>query len=115
MPYNRQDMKKVFLLFTIILCCSGRINAQVSINNASFVYGQNFNTLNTSSNIGYTINLPNWHIYEFGSSTMASDDYRGGNGSDPTEDIYSFGFTGSNERALGSIASPGLQAHYGLS
>jgi hypothetical protein len=110
-------MRKLFLLLAVV-ACSTYTDAQVSINNSNFLYGQDFNALGTQTNIGYPMNLNNWQLFEFGTGGYVNNQYRGGNGNDPSAEVYSFGQAGSTERALGSVAkgTPGsLEAHYGVS
>ncbi len=74
--------------------------AQVELVNLDTPYTQNFDTLaNSGTNISWTNNstLPGW--YSNRTTYSASD------GSSNTGALYSFGTTGSSERALGSIAS----------
>ena len=111
-------MRKLSLLLAAVVCGS-LAKAQVPINNSNFLYGQTFNNLQTQTNIGYPMNIPNWQIFEFGTGQFVNNQYRGGNGNDPSAEIYSFGQgTAAVDRALGSVAtgpSNSLEAHYGVS
>jgi endonuclease/exonuclease/phosphatase family metal-dependent hydrolase len=69
-------------------------------------YSQNFDLLADSGSPGWTDNstLPGWYI----SKSVAPNNVTGytpGTGSSGTGTIYSFGASGSTERALGSVAS----------
>jgi len=66
-------------------------------------YSQDFNTLaTTGSNL--TTPLPaNWLLSENGSTTAGN--YNADNGSATGNNLYSYGSTGSSERALGSLRS----------
>ena len=101
--------------FSLILLACGLslgASAQISITAASPVYFQNFNSLDTGAT--NSANLPTgWKIAEAGSSASANGQYRSGNGSANAGDTYSFGATQNIDRALGSLASNTLQAHFG--
>jgi hypothetical protein len=67
-------------------------------------YTQNFDTL---ANSGTNSTVPDgWALYEIGSS--ANTAYAAGTGSSATGDTYSFGASGSTERAFGGIQSNSL-------
>jgi len=72
-------------------------------------YAQNFDLLANSGSPGWTDNstLPGWYISKAGGTSGNGQvtAYSTGNGSSGTGAIYSFGASGSTERALGSIAS----------
>ena len=79
------------------------LSAQVQMN-SSGSYSENFDALlNTGSVNQWTDNstIPN----VFSQRTTASTLYTAGNGSSSTGGLYSFGATGSTERALGTIGS----------
>ncbi|MBL7720087.1 MAG: SprB repeat-containing protein, partial [Flavipsychrobacter sp.] len=112
-------MRKIALLSAAVLCGIS-MNAQVVIPNTTttWLYANNFNTLQTQSNVSMPMSIPNWQIAEYGTGNYVNYEYRGGNGSDPSGEIYSFGQVGSSDRALGSVASgtpSSLEAHYGVS
>jgi hypothetical protein len=68
-------------------------------------YAQNFDTLANSGTINST--MPDgWALYETGSSANAT--YAAGTGSSATGDTYSFGTSGSTERAFGGLQSSSL-------
>lgn len=110
-------MRKIALLSAAVLCGIS-MNAQVVITGPNWLYGNNFNSLQSSTTSSYPMSIPNWQIAEFGTGSFVNNQYRGGNGSDPSGEIYSFGQVGSSDRALGSVASgtpSSLEAHYGVS
>jgi endonuclease/exonuclease/phosphatase family metal-dependent hydrolase len=87
-----------------VICSSGLVSAQVLM--SSGTYSQNFDSLANSGSPGWTDNstLPGWYI----SKSVAPNNVTGytpGTGSSGTGAIYSFGASGSTERALGSVAS----------
>lgn len=68
-------------------------------------YSQDFDTLANSGSDQSALPA-GFQIAEFGSSTSTVDGfYTANNGSSNTGDIYSYGATGSTERALGSLTS----------
>jgi uncharacterized protein len=74
-------------------------------------FTQNFDTL---ANSGSSLALPtDWIISESG--TAANSTYTAGTGSSTTGDSYSFGATGSTERALGTLQSGSLVSTIGTS
>ena len=70
------------------------------------VYNQDFSNLVTTSGTSVTwvdnSTLPGWYV---SSNVIATNGIVGGTGSDNTGNIYSFGASGSTQRALGSLAS----------
>lgn len=83
--------------------------AVISVSSPSFVYGQNFDSLTTTS--GTTVpwaqnsTLPGWSLFI---STLADvTTYGADTGSSTTGAFRSFGSSGSGERALGGLASGG--------
>jgi hypothetical protein len=96
---------------------SNTVIAQVSYDTLGSTYSQNFDNLlspvpadNATTNGSV---LPTgWSFVE--SDTSADTNLRIGTGSSSTGDTYLFGATGSNERALGSLASGSLASQYGL-
>ena len=75
------------------------------------MYTQDFNTLASTGSTGTA--LPEgWQVSENGSN--ANTNYAVGTGSSNSGNVYSFGSTGSSDRALGSVTSGNLQpAYYG--
>ncbi|MGA4578925.1 hypothetical protein [Limisphaera sp. VF-2] len=82
----------------------------VSITDIMTPYTQNFDTL-ANSGTDNTALPPGWAIWEFGIN--ANQEYRAGTGSSNIGDTYSFGDSGSTERALGSLQSGNLWTVFG--
>lgn len=99
------------LLFIISIFCFSIGNAQISINNSSFTYTEDFDGL---ANTGTTSSVmpTGWLFAETGSN--ANTTYLVGTGSVNTGDTYSFGLTSSLDRALGALASGSLQSIFGV-
>jgi hypothetical protein len=78
-------------------------------------YTQNFDSLSstTGSDLTWTNNstLPGWSLFRQPSPGTALTTYRASTGSDNTGSFYSFGSSGSSERALGGVGSGGT--YYG--
>lgn len=76
------------------------------------VYTQDFNSL---SNIGTTniLSIPGWLLDETGGGGRDNEQYAADNGGSNTGDTYSYGATGSTERALGSLQSGSLISSFG--
>jgi hypothetical protein len=107
-------MKKIALLLTTAIITKSATAQTISITPTSLLYTQDFNSLGTSASSPYNTILPTgWSIAERGSGSAADSKYRGGNGSDNSGDTYSFGATGSTERALGSLSSSSVKPIYG--
>lgn len=68
-------------------------------------YTQTFDTL-ASTGITSTLSVEGWYLDEV--STNADYSYRVGTGSNTTGDTYSFGTSGSTERAFGTLLSNSL-------
>jgi hypothetical protein len=82
--------------------------ASVSIDSPAFTYSQSFDSLTTSTNSVAWANdstLAGWSLFTATGSAITS--YLGGTGSVNTGSFYSFGSTGSSDRALGGTASGG--------
>ena len=76
-------------------------------------YTQNFDTL---ASAGTSSTLPNgWEILEAGTSANVNGQYTAGTGSSNSGDTYSFGATGSPERAIGGLQSGTLNPTIGAS
>jgi hypothetical protein len=96
----------------VVMCAVGNIASAVpiSLTTASGTYHQDFNTLATN---GTSSTLPTgWAILETGSN--ANTTYTAGTGSSTTGDTYSFGASGSSERALGGLRSGSLIPLFGV-
>lgn len=98
-------MKQIFLLLTFLHGIN--TSAQISVTTTSLRYIQNFDSLDASGSA--QTNMPaGWSFFEWGGAS-ANGTYRAGTGSGTSGDTYSYGATGSSERALGSLCSSGLQ------
>ncbi len=73
-------------------------------------YGQNFDSLAASgTGISWANNstLPGWFLYRQPAPGTAITSYAAGTGSSTTGSFYSFGASGSGERAVGAVGSGG--------
>lgn len=83
-------------------------SAQTALTTTNYI--QNFDTLASS---GTSTTLPaGWVVNETGNN--ANGTYTAGTGSSSAGDTYSFGSTGSTDRALGSLGSGSLESQYGV-
>lgn len=98
--YKKCCMKKFpLLLLLIALCCQGF--SQVMIDNLATPYKQDFDSL---ANTGTSSALPaGWLFAESGQG--ANTTYAADNGSSNSGNTYSYGATGSTERAFGTLLS----------
>lgn len=102
----------ILLVYTCSLVLHTTANAQIIIDAASLNYVQDFNILDTTS--ASSNNLPlGWEIFEYGTSSAANNEYKGNSGTSTTGDVYSYGSSGSTDRALGSLGTSGNKASYG--
>ncbi len=93
--------KLITLLFTIA-CYSGW--GQVTINNSSFTYTENFNSLpSTTGNWTNNSTISGWHVYR--TDNAVQNTITAHNGGSNSGGVYSFGATSNSERALGAIGS----------
>jgi hypothetical protein len=87
----------------LVVAGAGTAAGQSSLTAIDTAYTQDFNTLASS---GQSDVLPNgWALAEAGSSANNDGRYTAGTGSNNAGDTYSFGSTGSSERAFGSLLS----------
>lgn len=98
--FVRDRRIRLAIALALLLMASPAV-AQVSIPSYASPVSQNFNTLATAGNSGNV--PPGWAISESGNGANSS--YTAGNGSSNAGDSYSFGTTGSSERALGTVLS----------
>jgi hypothetical protein len=104
-------VQKVALLFVGSWIAVINEASAISIANFATPYTQNFDTL---ANTGTSSTVPaGWAFSESG--TGANTTYTAGTGSSTTGDTYSFGSTGSGERALGGLQSGSLVSSFGAS
>ena len=74
-------------------------------------YSQDFDTLESSGTTGTAL-PPGWAFAESGTNANAS--YGIDNGSSNSGNTFSYGSTGSSERALGALLSGSLNSRFGL-
>ncbi|MBT9457316.1 MAG: PEP-CTERM sorting domain-containing protein [Burkholderiaceae bacterium] len=87
-------------------------HAAISVGSAAFTYSQSFDSLATSGAANAWVNdstLAGWSL--FNKTPAAITAYAAGDGSSNTGAFYSFGSSGTAERALGGTASGG--AYFG--
>ena len=98
-----------FVAVPVAMLCIRNCSAQLCGQLSGVNFSQNFNTLATS---GSNNTLPNGFEFAFnespGNLTYAAD-----NGSSPSGDTYSYGSTGSSDRALGELTSGTAQSTVG--
>jgi hypothetical protein len=87
-------------------------SGSISLTTLGSAQTQDFNTLaNTGTANNLAIN--GWYLNETGSSARNNGQYAFSTGSDTGGDVYSFGATGSTERALGTLFSGTLTPSFG--
>ena len=106
---NISGSNGLFARAVLVLFLAGGLSAPVlsQVLMSGGTYSQNFDSLaNTGTANSWTDNatLPGWYASKTLGGTVVTT-YRANNGTGNTGAIYSFGATGSTERALGSIAS----------
>jgi len=103
-------LRKLLIATAVAAAVSTTANAAVSLTGTT--YSQNFDTLATTGATNTWANdstLAGWSL--FNSTGAAITALAAGDGSSNTGSFYSFGTTGSSERALGGLASGG--AYFG--
>lgn len=115
--------------FLVPAAVAATAHGQVLLTGTNPAYSQNFNSLASSGTGNAWANnstLTGWYVFRSGSSvtsgvrnatTAAATAYAGGNGGSATGALYSFGPTGSDDRALGTVGSGNANAgdySYGL-
>ena len=80
----------------------------ITVGQFNVTYTEDFDTLAavTSSSLP-----PGWSLFESG--TSANDSYGAGTGSSTTGNTYSFGASGSTDRALGALRTSGVASTFG--
>src|SRR5512138_3735362 len=95
----------------LVVVQAARAAGSVSLTTLGSAYTENFDTL---AGTGTSSTVPNgWAFLETG--TNANTTYTAGTGSSNTGDTYSFGATGSSERAFGGLQSGSLNPTIGAS
>jgi hypothetical protein len=102
-------MRKIrpFLSSVLLAATAVRLGA-VTISQFNASYLENFDTLATATD---SVVPPSWSFIETGSS--ANTTYGAGTGSSTTGNTYSFGATGSTERAFGALRTSGVASTLG--
>lgn len=104
----QSSLQSLIALAAVAALSAGSANAAISVGSDSFSYTQNFDSLSTSTTATPWVNdgtLAGWSLF---TSTLAdAPTLLGGNGGANTGSFYSFGASGSGERALGVVASGG--------
>lgn len=80
----------------------------ISLTDQNTSYAQDFNSLATSGTGNAWSNdstLPGWHLIRQGNPNFAASTYSAGTGSSSSGNFYSYGSSGSTDRALGSVGS----------
>ena len=86
--------------------------AAISVTSPSFTYSQTFDTLaSTGTNVAWTNNSTVAGWYLFNGSGVAPANYDSSIGSSTTGKFYSYGSSGSGERALGGLGSNAFSGH----
>lgn len=105
MPHMSCCTGSVILISLFVLCMPVVAPAQVSMGKQHTEYAQGFNTLPVSGNAIWadgTSFIPSWTVHR---SVTTDQNITAGTGSNNTGGLYSYGGSGSSERALGSITS----------
>ena len=111
-------LKKLFALSVAaatigVIAVPTQANASVSVpSGGAFSYTQNFDSLATTGTANLWANdstLQGWSLFASNNAPITA--YSTGNGSSNTGSFYSFGTTGSTDRALGGVGSAG--AYFG--
>ncbi|MGZ5304750.1 MAG: hypothetical protein ACXWDO_11600, partial [Bacteroidia bacterium] len=95
-------MTRILTLFFAI-CVAGIFSAQAQVVNFSGYYHQDFDTLENNGTTGDSM-PKGWYFYE-NSTTAGPTTYLIESGSSTSGNTYSYGSTGSADRALGTLAS----------
>jgi DNA/RNA endonuclease YhcR with UshA esterase domain len=106
-------MKRISTLLTVVVSflLMQQAHAQaVVFTKLNTAYKQNFDSL---ANSGKASTMPyGWYFYE--TDVNANTIYSADSGSSTTGDTYSYGHSGSTERALGTLASSKLKSYIGM-
>jgi hypothetical protein len=93
---------KSFLALVIAAVATSIANAQIALFNFGPLYTQNFDSL-ISSGSATSLGITGWSYFESG--TPSTSTYAADAGGTATSSVYSYGSSGSGERALGSNLS----------
>lgn len=102
------------LALALLLSCGwGAAHAQcINVNAVDAANTQNFDTL-ANSGTANPLNIAGWSMTETGGGARDNEQYAGDTGSSNTGDTYSYGASGSAERALGALRSGTLISTFG--
>lgn len=100
---------KIVALLAVQIACAERCSAQLCGQLSGVNFSENFNTLATS---GSNNQLPIGFEFAFNESP-GNLTYSADNGSNSSGDTFSYGSTGSSDRALGELTSAGVQSTVG--
>jgi uncharacterized protein len=92
-----------------ILACRSPVAAAIVLTNVSSTYFQDFDGL-ANTNTNNSVLPDGWFIHETGGDGL----YAAGTGSSTTGGVYSFGSTGSTERALGGLRTATVLPLFGV-
>lgn len=108
------QLRAACVVIGTLVAASTALATPIGINAVNTAVTENFDTL---ANTGTTnSNLPSgWALSESGSSTRNNGQYAASSGNDNAGDVYSFGATGSAERAFGTLQSGSLVPIIGAS
>jgi uncharacterized protein len=105
--------RRLFLTLLLLFLVTGLSNGvsqaagSISLTTLGSPYTQDFNTLATTGTANTVLPI-GWDLNEAGSSTRNNGAYAASTGSDTAGDVYSFGASGSTERAYGTLFSSTL-------
>lgn len=106
---RRRRFLQIFALLAVQIACAERCSAQLCGQLSGVNFSENFNTLATS---GSNNQLPNGFEFAFNESP-GNLTYSADNGANSSGDTFSYGSTGSSDRALGELTSAGVQSTVG--
>jgi hypothetical protein len=92
----------------VALCSCPSAFAAISVTSSSFTYSQTFDSLaSTGTNVAWTNNstLAGWYLFSGSGSALTNID--AGTGSGTAGKFWSYGGSGSSDRALGGLGSGG--------
>jgi hypothetical protein len=105
----------ILALALVITSIGGAVSSPpptpVGLTTPDVAYTQNFDTL--SSTVTSNVLPPGWQLSEAGTSAANDGSYAVGTGSGTGGNTYSFGATGSSDRALGGLLSGTLNPTFG--
>jgi hypothetical protein len=93
---------------------AGGGSGSISLTAMGSTYYQYFDTL-ANTGTANPLTIIGWYLDETGTSTRNNGQYAAGTGSDNAGDVYSYGSSGSAERAYGALLSGTLTPTIGAS